>query len=55
MGSDTDEYFGGEQPGADQTAEWYVCVLFVYNISDFSYLKREGALKSFLTKLVKKI
>ena len=61
MGSDTDEYFGGDRPGwkpslqARLQSGMYVCYSHTIFQTEFYYLKREGTPKSFLTESVKKI
>lgn len=60
MGSDTDEYFGGERPGRKPSLQarlqsgMYVCYSYMIFQTEFSYLKCEGAPKSFWTESVKK-
>lgn len=54
MGSDTDEYFGGERPGRKPSLQarlqsgMYVCYLYTILQAEFSYLKCEDTPKKVL-------
>jgi hypothetical protein len=61
MGSDTDEYYGGERSGRKPSLQarlqsgMYMCYANIQYLREFSYLKCEGIPKSFWNESVKKI